>query len=141
MLIAVILFFHTAGLSRAAAVSDTTFPDYATFSKLSKKAILRQFGHKESDRRLIRSHYRTKHKGIAWIIPALIFIGAGVFFASVASHATNGMGGVVGLVLSIFSFIPGLISLYLFLKNFVFRRKPSRMDLYNELKKQYYPNR
>jgi hypothetical protein len=118
----------------SASFADTSFISYNDFQKLSKREIKKQFGTDEQSKTIINNFYQAKHKGLGWLIPAVILNGGGTYFAILGANATNGMGGVVGLVLAITLFIPGLISLYLFLKRFVFGYKPSKERLYNSLK-------
>lgn len=125
-------------IAEGAYIKDTTFPSYNTFSALSRKEITRQFGTDEGSKRIIREHYRNH--GWLWALPALILNGGAVYFFNLSAKASTGMASVVGLVLGIILVIPGLISLYKFLRSFMFAKKPSKQALYNKLK-EYYNSR
>src|SRR5688500_16773408 len=96
-----VVILSVAFLNVKAATSDTTFIDYESFSRLSKREIKQRFGTDDAARGIIRDHYRGKSEGWGWSIPALIGNSAGVYFSILAANATNGMASTVGLVLAI----------------------------------------
>lgn len=121
--------------ANASFVSDTGFISYEVFLKLSKKEIKKQFG-SGKPATIIKEHYHQERSGLWWLVPTVIFNGGGTYFAILSANAGNGMGSMVGLVLSIILFIPGLISTFFFLR-YLFRKKPSKENLYKMLR-QYH---
>ncbi len=124
----------TVYFAEAALPNDTSFISYTQFKSLNKKKISSQFGTDQESKNIITRYYHNRTKGILWLVPAIILTGAGIYFATVSGKASNGMASSVGVVFSILTFIPGLISFYLFGKHFLFKKKNSKKDLYNQLK-------
>ncbi len=131
-----VIFFIGADV-KAAFVKDTSFVSYQYFSGLSKKKIEKEFGKDENSRLIIKTHYKQKNKGLGILFGLIPLTAIGTYFAQLAANATNGMGSTVGLILALAFLIPALFVLTIFLKDYVFRKKNSKEDLYEQLKKYY----
>jgi len=133
----VLLFCTSFLFSKAAFIKDTSFITYKEFSHLSKKEIIEQFYKDDDSKIIINNYYKHKRRGTGLLFGIVPLTAIGIYFANLSANATNGMGSTVGLVLAILFLLPALILTIKFLFGFVFKKKPSKLFFYNELKEYF----